>query len=71
MNQLSTVNFENNGIRELSLGEIEEVGGGNPVLLGIGAAAVTYKTAYETATFYGAGAVGGWLGRTFYDLTHS
>lgn len=62
-----------NEMQELNANEVEQVGGGVawvPALYIVGAAAVTYKTAYETATFFGAGEVGSWVGGKLYDLMH-
>ncbi|MCL1142742.1 class IIb bacteriocin, lactobin A/cerein 7B family [Shewanella gaetbuli] len=68
--------MQNSKIEELTFDEIEQVNGGGALFaLGYGGAviavaATTFKTAYETATFFGAGRLGSWLGRNAYDFFH-
>lgn len=49
--------------------QINEISGAGlePVLLAIGAVAGTFKTAYETATWFGADQLGAWLGQGWYQ----
>ncbi len=54
-------------MRELNEQEMQAVAGG--MLPQAGAVAVTFKTAYETATWYGAGSVGSAIGNALYDAT--
>ena len=54
-------------MRELNVNEIQEVNGGR-WQIAVGAA--VYKEAYETATFFGAGSAGRWLGGAIYDMFH-
>lgn len=58
---------EYNIMRELNVNEIEHVNGGR-WQIAVGAA--VFKEAYETATFYGAGRLGRWLGSRIYYYTH-
>ncbi len=61
-------------MQELTMNEIEQVNGGS-LMYGLGyggaagaIAATTFKTAYETATFFGAGRFGSWLGSNLYTM---
>ncbi|MEX1198906.1 MAG: hypothetical protein WEB57_13740 [Pseudohongiellaceae bacterium] len=56
-------------MRELTDGEVERVSGAN-YLPQAGAVAVTYKTAYETATWFGADQLGSAIGNALYDFTN-
>lgn len=56
-------------MRELTDREIDMVSGAG-YLPQAGAIAVTYKTAYETATWYGADQLGSAIGNALYDFTH-
>lgn len=73
--QMNAEQAEYNIMRELNVKETEQVNGGSMYGAGyVGAAiavgATTFRTAYETATFFGAGKAGRWLGRYIYDITH-
>lgn len=59
-----------NTIRVLSTEEMKQTAGGS-FLPQIGAAAVTYKTAYETANFFGAARFGRFLGSRVYNFFHN
>lgn len=50
-------------MRELKVNEIEQVNGGR-WQIAVGAA--VFREAYETATFFGAGRLGRWLGGRAY-----
>lgn len=56
-------------MRELTEKEIESISGAG-YLPQFGAAAVTYKTSYETATFFGADILGNTIGNALYDAVH-
>lgn len=56
-------------MRELTAHELEMASGAG-YLPQVGAAAVTYKTAYETATWYGADELGSAIGNALYDFVH-
>lgn len=56
-------------MRELTAQELEAVSGAG-YLPHIGAAAVTYRTAYETATWYGADQLGSAIGNALYDFVN-
>lgn len=63
-------------MRELNVKETKQVNGGSLFGAGYYGAALaiggtTFRTAYETATFFGAGKAGKWLGSRIYDLTHN
>jgi hypothetical protein len=62
-------------MRELNVNEIEQVNGGLAFALGYGgaflaAAGTTFRASYETATFFGAGKLGSWIGREVYSALH-
>jgi len=63
-------------MRELKVNEIEQVNGGGVAFAAgyaggaLAVGATTFKAAYDTATFFGAGTLGKWLGVVTYDLTH-
>jgi hypothetical protein len=57
--------MEDLNLVELSETEMEAVTGGYWMV--IGAVATTFKTAYETATWYGAGDLGAYLGSEAFD----
>lgn len=60
-------------IVRLSLAECDDIAGGmNFRFLGVvGQAAMVYKTAYDTATWFGADDLGSYLGSSLYDFTSS
>jgi len=59
----------NTEFKTLSDSELDGVNGGLVYAMQVfGAMATTYQVAYETATFYGAGTFGQWLGGATYDL---
>lgn len=59
--------LEYNTMRELTKNEVQEVSGGR---WQIAVAAAVYKEAYETATFFGAGSAGRWIGAKVYSIFH-
>lgn len=58
-------------MRQLTDHEVKQVSGASYYYFPqAGAIAVTYKTAYETATWFGADTLGAAIGNTFYDWMH-
>lgn len=55
----------NLSVCELNDDQLSAISGGYWMV--IGAVLTTYKTAYETATWYGAGAFGSYIGSELYD----